>query len=325
LISCSYFCSLYLFALLLKQCLIEEYKDKSLAAKQREAISIEKYLEHRKKQEEWIENRIIDLLGNSEFEVPSGAKSPIWVRFLPFGLGESLQFKLVRRRAKIQAKLDLALQYMSIEEIAVLKAEEKQLASFGTGILGMLKRFIYRRYLHPLRDLNGTLHRTNFLPYYAVYAVHTFCILLAGFCTYYIFLFSVMLNRCASCGPPDSMDDDDVANCSTCPDSMRNNNNPNQDIALDWLLTILYTLAFNVFIMEPVKAGVKAAVYPVLVNWALNVNWEKYLLSADDDEILQEIDDWDEDEDGQCGTFIAPPPSLPYALHRHNKHTHIYM
>jgi hypothetical protein len=118
--------------------------------------------------------------------------------------------------------------------------------------------------------------------------------LLAAFCSYYVFLFSVLLNRCAKCGPPDSTDDDDVSNCNTCPDSMRDNDNPNQDIAFDWLISVLYSVAFNVIIMEPFKAGIKAAVYPMVANWALKINWEMYLLSGNDDDILKELDDLDD-------------------------------
>jgi hypothetical protein len=59
----------------------------------------------------------------------------------------------------------------------------------------------------------------------------------------------------------------------------------------------LYTVGFNVIIMEPVKAGVKSAVYPIVANYGLNINWDKYMLSGDDYDVLQELDDWDDDDD----------------------------
>jgi hypothetical protein len=287
--------------ILLKETLADEYKRDLTAANQRLAQAYVKFHDIRQEQSIWIHNRQLEILNGMKAANPHG------------GIGSKLQLFYAKHFVvKSQAKSDLALTFMSIEERAMLKAEEKQLANFGNGLFGFLKRFVYHRYLNPLRDLKGATRRTKFLPLWAVYFVHGFCLLLAGFCSYYIFLFSVMLNRCASCGPPDSMDDDDVANCSTCPDSMRNNNDPNQDIALDWLLTVLYTVAFNVFVMEPVKAGVKAAVYPMFVNWALKVNWEKYLLSGDDDEILQEVAALDLDGDIDDGLPIEESHVVKY-------------
>ncbi len=65
--------------------------------------------------------------------------------------------------------------------------------------------------------------RQIFLPFWVVYVVHGFALLLAGFSSYYVFLFSVLLNRCAPCVPGEN-----TAACAGCPASMQNKNNPNK-------------------------------------------------------------------------------------------------
>ena len=309
------------------------------------------------------------------------------------------------------------------------------------------------RYLHPLAELRTAVHDgTYYLPDFAAYGVHGLALAVALFCSYYTFLFSVMLNRCAKCGPPPAfnatsgmyVDPPDetprsilyyllvqlkvrkcvcvslpcyqrcmfvhlcvwqvrcgrrrrrlrelprldagqrgpphrrrrrlvphprVRACAAHPRPNRYNHPTRalshtsthahhhpyhtstfQTSKLRWLekgntdrvfnfLPVLcatsllesifnrYTVAFNVFIMQPLKAGAKATVYPILANVAVKVDWDRILLAGaapsgdesgggggDDD------DDNDDDDDGPNGNTTGlgsavggmwgPPPPL---------------
>jgi hypothetical protein len=252
----------------------------------------------RQAQVAWQDARIVDLLGDPSFETPTGwNRIEVWVKCLPFGAGKALNFKLVKWRAQRTALWELDCMYLSREERAIAKAEREQMAKFGESWYGWLQQWAYKKYLNPLRDMKKLLSEELYLPGTLVYLVHGFVVLLALFCSYYTFLFSVMLNSCAKCGPAGSVDDDDVETCNACPDSMRDNSDPGKDIAVDWVITLLYTLMFNVFIMEPLKVGTKQALYPVFVNTWLAVKWDKYLLAADKarefEEDLSDDDDID--------------------------------
>ena len=292
-------------------------------AKVKAHFQLEKASEHFKvvkaDQQKWVDSRVIDLLGDPKFEVAAGAKPPLWVRCIPCGLGPKLAFYLAKQGATTQAKKDLLELYQSKEERALERAEQQQLESYGNKPKGMVQKLMYAQFLNPLEELKKTLKKESFMPWWVVYMTHGFCLLLGLFCTYYTFLFSVMLNKCAKCGPEGSLDDDNAENCDTCPATMRDNNSPGQDLAVDWLLTLLYTMLFNMLILQPLNAGVKAAVYPVITNAILRVPWDKFLTAGgvDGNDDLSDDNDEDDDEDGEGGggvlgdvadEFLLGPP-----------------
>ena len=282
-------------------------KDKLKALHQLEKAS-EHFKVVKADQQKWVDSRVIDLLGDPKFEVAAGAKPPLWVRCIPCGLGPKLAFYLAQRGATAQAKKDLLELYQSKEERALERAEKQQLESFGSNPVGLVQKLLYAQFLNPLEELKKVLKKESFMPWWVVYVTHGFCLLLGLFCTYYTFLFSVMLNKCAKCGPEGSLDDDNAENCDTCPATMRENNNPGQDLAVDWLLTLLYTMLFNMLILQPLNAGVKAAVYPVIANAILRVPWDKYLTAGGidgNDDLSDDEDDEDDDEYGEGGGVLG--------------------
>ncbi len=99
----------------------------------------------------------------------------------------------------------------------------------------------------------------NYLPYWVAYFVHGFTFILAGLCSYYVFLFSVMLNRCSPCNPVITGDDDAVSNCLSCPAAMRTGGSQAQNVALDWLTTLLYTFSFNLLVSGPIIVAVQVS------------------------------------------------------------------
>lgn len=82
--------------------------------------------------------------------------------------------------------------------------EEETLAAMNP-----VQKALYKM-LNPLADLKRGIQQQRFLPVQTVYVVHFLCFAIGGFCAYYIFLFSVMLNTCGDCDP-DPWDADDDA------------------------------------------------------------------------------------------------------------------
>ena len=66
-----------------------------------------------------------------------------------------------------------------------------------------------------------------------------------------------MLNRCSPCPPTYTGDDGDASNCVSCPASMRTGGDPTVNVALDWLMTLVYTFAFNLLVSAPLTVMIK--------------------------------------------------------------------
>jgi hypothetical protein len=237
---------------------------------------------------------------------------------LPCGVGERLVFSWARDEAAAIARADLRNLYMGRQEKLILRAEAAELAAFGGGASGQARRFLYGAFLDPLKDLKRALAHEYFLPEWLEYGVHAFTLLLGLFCSYYTFLFSVMLNKCARCGPAGSLDDDDAENCNACPAPMRDNASPGQDLAVDWLLTLIYTIGFNVVVMEPAKMGAKATFGPIIANVLVPVKWDRFLLAGGEDDDDNNSDDdsdteelWGPDSTSTPFGLSPPPPAVP--------------
>lgn len=211
-------------------------------------------LQVRAAQQEWTDKRIIDLLRDPTFVNPiEWKRTQSWVKCLP-GCGQEMAFQSVKVRAQRTVLRELKMMYLSGEERAIANSEQEQMAKFGDSWYGLLQQWAYRKYLNPLGDMNELLVADKiFLPPQFSYGVHL-CVLAFGlFCSYYVYLFSIFAHRCAKCSPEGS-NDDEVENCESCPPLMRRNEDRDiDDIALEWLLTLLYSLLFNIFVAEPLK------------------------------------------------------------------------
>jgi hypothetical protein len=228
-------------------------------------------LQVRAAQQEWMDKRIIDLMRDPAFVNPTEwDRTHSWVNYLP-GCGQKMASQSVKVRAQRTVLRELKMMYLSREERAIAKSEQEQMAKFGDSWYGLLQQWAYRKYLNPLGDMNELLVADKiFMPPQLSYGVHL-CVLTFGlFCSYYAYLFSILANRCAECSPKKESNGDDVENCKSCPPSLKKNEDRNiDDIALEWLLTLLYSLLFNIFVLEPLKVQ--------LLKSGLRNVWEKHI------------------------------------------------
>jgi hypothetical protein len=174
----------------------------------------------RNEQEVWKEDRRVALLGSAEFEMRSGAKAPFWACALGEARATKVQYWRARARAKNLAEKDFRRLFLSKEERALAEAEDNALKNMGGGLLGWCRRIAYQALLNPLAPLHDSTSRSFCLPDWCTFLVHAFCIVVAGLCTYYVILFSVMLNTCAPCSPEDK---NPSSQCKSCPKSMKTN------------------------------------------------------------------------------------------------------
>jgi hypothetical protein len=112
-------------------------------AKERHFIATEKYSQNKRKQEDWVKVKEQEHLQLARLNPDKDT----WYIFkkMPCGIGYKIHFYYVKHYdAHIKARADLAHQFMSVEEKAILKAEEKQLEAFGSGFIGELKKRAYK-------------------------------------------------------------------------------------------------------------------------------------------------------------------------------------
>ncbi len=90
--------------------------------------------------------------------------------------------------------------------------------------------------------------------------------------------------------------DDDPETCAGCPDALRTGGEGNA--GADWLVTLTYTLLFNLLIAEPYKLLKKKALQPAVANVLVGVNWARFLVApkADGGE-ESDADSSDDDDD----------------------------
>ena len=250
--------------------------------------------------EKWVTTRVSSLLGSSE--VAAGAKPSLWVRCVPFG--RKIAHEWAERSATAQAKRDFMALYQSKKERALALSAKHERGTWRRRPMGCIRMLLGTQFVNPSPAMNSQLQKES--PWWVACMIPAFGLGLGISCTYYTFLFSAMLSKCAECGPVGSSDDDidDVDACSTCPVTMRENRSP-QHVAVDWLLTFLYTLLFNMVVLQPLVVAVRA----------VRMSCKKYLPagtidacrhdSSDDD------DDDDEDGDDSSGDFESGSRDVP--------------
>jgi len=164
-----------------------------------------------------------------------------------------------KRQYIIQKRRDHMLTVISEDDAKLYLAEEEMLKK-----LNVASRLLYKSFLSPFRPKT---ENNPWFPKWVSYIVYTLAFFYCSFAGYYVFLFSVMMNTCSSCKCSSGECTDPSDPCNTCPSVMIGLGN---QMASNWLQTLLVTFVIGFLISEPGTIFVKHTVLPWLTTVIVN-------------------------------------------------------
>merc|ERR1712000_410675 len=149
---------------------------------------------------------------------------------------------------------------LSYEEYRFITLENEKIAHYNP-----ILKMIYLKTLSPLKHIRSDALPPPMLPLWSKYAIYGLAFVYCSWCSFYVFMFSVYMNRCSECdcgeesctGPEDT---DNYELCVTCPEALAGSNN------LDsyWIQSVIIALIFSLFIQQPLILMLRHYLVPSL-------------------------------------------------------------